>query len=118
MTRQRQQQQALVALIDGAPAKIQPSWLRDPEFAAEYRKALSARFERALGRLQLLSDAAIDSLEQVMRDGSGRGSMARVRAAREILDLGQVAERRDIMRRLDAVERRLGISQTGVRRVS
>lgn len=123
MSRTRQQTVAIDALIRhdgdvataaaaiGVHAKTLAMWMQHPDFATAWRQALSMHFEKCLAQLQIASSEAVGTLKAIMRDGSGRGSMARMRACVEILELAQLGEKRDVLRRLERVECTLGIGK-------
>ena len=114
MTRGSQQQAAIGALIDlagdipkaAARLRIKPAtlaaWLEDRAFAAAYKASLLASFENTLGRLQILSAEAVDTLLGLMRDS--KNDADRLRACRAVIELGRVAANREVLGRLRAVE--------------
>lgn len=109
------QQKALVALLTqptkekaataaGITSKTLRSYLDDPEFRAEYRKAYSELVEDATRKVQQTLDPAVAVLREVMEDGSENGQV-RVSAARSVLDYGlKMTEQTDILNRLQDLE--------------
>lgn len=114
MTRGSQQQAAIGALIDlagdipkaAARLRIKPAtlaaWLEDRDFAAAYKASLLASFENTLGRLQIASKEAVDTLLGLMRDS--KGDADKLRACRAVIELGRIAANRDVLGRLQKVE--------------
>lgn len=109
------QQKALVALLTqptkekaataaGITSKTLRSYLDDPEFLAEYRKAFSDLVEDATRKVQQTLDPAVAVLREVMEDGSENGQV-RVSAARSVLEYGlKMTEQTDILNRLQDLE--------------
>lgn len=109
------QQKALVALLTqptkekaataaGITSKTLRSYLDDPEFLAEYRKAYSELVEDATRKVQQTLDPAVAVLREVMEDGSENGQV-RVSAARSVLEYGlKMTEQTDILNRLQDLE--------------
>lgn len=109
------QQKALVALLTqptkekaataaGITSKTLRSYLDDPEFRAEYRKAYSELVEDATRKVQQTLDPAVAVLREVMEDGSENGQV-RVSAARSVLEYGlKMTEQTDILNRLQDLE--------------
>lgn len=109
------QQKALVALLTqptkekaataaGITSKTLRSYLDDPEFRAEYRKAHSELVEDATRKVQQTLDPAVAVLREVMEDGSENGQV-RVSAARSVLEYGlKMTEQTDILNRLQDLE--------------
>jgi hypothetical protein len=119
LTKPAQHSAAVAALVDlggdipKAAARLHikagtlGAWLQDPEFAGVYRAALLNSFEASLGRLQLGAEEAVATLFSVMRSGAGKGDANRLRACRNILELGKLASNRNMLARLRAVEKAL-----------
>lgn len=83
-------------------------WLNDPVFDQAYRQARSEILENTLTVLQARSTQAVETLVEVMEDGSALPS-ARVSAARTILEFSlKVRETVEIEERLRAIEERVG----------
>ena len=59
-------------------------WLKDPTFAADYRRARRAVVQEAVGRLQAATGLAVDTLVAVA--GGGKRDGDRVRVAVALLD--------------------------------
>lgn len=109
------QQKALVAFLTqptkekaataaGITSKTLRSYLDDPEFRAEYRKAYSELVEDATRKVQQTLDPAVAVLREVMEDGSENGQV-RVSAARSVLEYGlKMTEQTDILNRLQDLE--------------
>lgn len=109
------QQKALVALLTqptkekaataaGITSKTLRSYLDDPEFRAEYRKAFSELVEDATRKVQQTLDPAVAVLREVMENDSENGQV-RVSAARSVLEYGlKMTEQTDILNRLQELE--------------
>lgn len=109
------QQKALVALLTqptkekaataaGITSKTLRSYLDDPEFRAEYRKAFSELVEDATRKVQQTLDPAVAVLREVMENDSENGQV-RVSAARSVLEYGlKMTEHTDILNRLQELE--------------
>lgn len=109
------QQKALVALLTqptkekaataaGITSKTLRSYMDDPEFLAEYRKAFSDLVEDATRKVQQTLDPAVAVLREVMEDVSENGQV-RVSAARSVLEYGlKMTEQTDILNRLQDLE--------------
>ena len=79
----------------------------DPVFLDYMRTGTDAALSTAARRLKASADDAVSTLLEVMRDGGGHGSMARLRAADMVLTHGaRLAELVDLMERIDALEAR------------
>lgn len=79
----------------------------DPAFLEYMRTGTDAALATAARRLKASADDAVSTLLEVMRDGGGHGSMARLRAADLVLQHGaRLAELVDLTARLDALEAR------------
>jgi hypothetical protein len=80
------------------------AWLKEPVFAEAYRQARKEAVSRALGRLQQVAAAAVDTLHAVTTDTEAPAP-ARVNAAKIILELAvKAVELEDLEQRLSAVE--------------
>lgn len=109
------QQKALVALLTqptkekaataaGITSKTLRSYLDNPEFRAEYRKAFSELVEDAARKVQQTLDPAVAVLREVMENDSENGQV-RVSAARSVLEYGlKMTEQTDILNRLQELE--------------
>lgn len=109
------QQKALVALLTqptkekaataaGITSKTLRSYLDDPEFRAEYRKAFSELVEDATRKVQQTLDPAVAVLRDVMENDSENGQV-RVSAARSVLEYSlKMTEQTDILNRLQELE--------------
>ena len=108
-------QKALVALLTqptkekaataaGITSKTLRSYLDNPEFRAEYRKAFSELVEDATRKVQQTLDPAVAVLREVMENDSENGQV-RVSAARSVLEYGlKMTEQTDILNRLQELE--------------
>lgn len=90
-------------------AGITPRWLRevmkDPEFAAEYRRRKAEIVDDATRRLQGSYQKAITALEDVLEDITAKPG-ERISAARSILEYGQTfTETNDFAAQLERLER-------------
>ena len=80
------------------------SWMKQPDFVAEYRQARRAAFGQSISRLQQATGAAVSTLLKVMIDPNSPAS-TRVRAADSVLDhAAKAIEIEDIQVRLAALE--------------
>lgn len=112
-------QKALVALLTqptkekaaaaaGITSKTLRSYLDDPEFQAEYRKAFAELVEDATRKVQQTLDPAVAVLREVMEDSDENGQV-RVSAARSVLEYGlKMTEQTDIITRLQELEAAMG----------
>lgn len=83
-------------------------YLSDPEFKAEYQKALSGLVEAATRSAQRNLEPAVSTLRELMEDKSQNGQI-RVSAARSLLEYSlKLSERVDILERLDILETTVG----------
>jgi hypothetical protein len=81
-------------------------WLKEPEFASQYRQARRAQLELTFHAVARSATTAIATLLQVMQSPD-KFSSARVSAARAVLDLAlRLIEIDDFEQRLAAVEAR------------
>lgn len=79
----------------------------DPVFLDYMRTGTDAALSTAARRLKASADDAVSTLLEVMRDGGGHGSMARLRAADMVLTHGaRLAELVELVERVDALEAR------------
>lgn len=80
--------------------------MRDPEFAAEYKRRKNEIVDDATRRIQGLYQKAMTALESVIDDVSS-SKRDKVNASRAILEYGQqFTETNEVMTRLDELERR------------
>ena len=112
-------QKALVALLTqptkekaAAAARITSktlrSYLDDPEFQAEYKKAFAGLVEDATRKVQQTLDPAVAVLREIMEDSDENGQV-RVSAARSVLEYGlKMTEQTDIITRLQELEAAVG----------
>lgn len=111
----QKQQKALLALLTeptrakaaataGITVKTLRSYLDDPEFQAEYKKAFSSMVEDATRQAQQALAPALSTLREIVEDG-GENAQARVSAARSILEYSmKLTEQLDILERIEALE--------------
>ncbi len=109
------QQKALLALLThptkeqaAAAAGITPktlrSYLADPAFRAEYRKAFSSLVEDATRQAQQAIAPALSTLREVVEDGD-ESPQFRISAARSILEYSlKLTEQNDILATLQELE--------------
>lgn len=110
------QQKALLALLTsptrekaaeaaGITSKTLRSYLADPAFQAEYKKAFSGLVEDAARQAQQAIEPALSTLREIVEDG-GENAQARISAARSILEYSmKLTETTDILTRLDELEK-------------
>jgi transposase-like protein len=93
------------ARVAGIGSQTLSRWMKDPEFAAAYRKARCAGRQQAIARLQQASGAAATALLKVVFD-PGAPAAARLKAADRVLSHGRAAsELEEIGARLSALKR-------------
>lgn len=79
-------------------------YLCNPEFIREYRQAFTAMVEEATRAAQMSLIPALTALHEICVD-SGAPAMARISAARCLLDMGlKLTEMNDVEMRLEALE--------------
>jgi hypothetical protein len=87
------------------------SWMKVPEFQADYREAKRAAYSQAIARLQHATSAAAATLVKTMIDAATPASV-RVRAAEAIFNhAAKAMEIEDIEARVAELERAAGTSQ-------
>lgn len=113
----RNQQRAIPALLTeptitaaaeqvGVTARTLHKWLLQPDFIAAYKEAKREAMGAAIGRLQMASDKAVKTLEEVMQDKEATAA-SRVTAARTVLELAlKATEIEEIEERLLRLEER------------
>ena len=104
----QKQQKALSALLTNptkeAAAKALRRYLTDPEFQAEYQKAVSGMIEDAATQARQSLNPALSCLREIVEDG-GETATARISAARSLLEYGlRLTEIADIMKQLEELE--------------
>ena len=109
------QQKALLALLTNptkekaaAAAGITPktlrSYLADPDFQEEYKKAFSGMVEDAVRQSQPSLEPALATLREIVED-SALDAQPRISAARSILEYSlRLTEQNDILTKLEALE--------------
>lgn len=112
----QKQQKALAALLTnptkeaaakaaGIESKTLRRYLTDPEFQAEYQKAVSGMIEDAATQARQSLNPALSCLREIVEDGEETAT-ARIQAARSILEYGlRLTEIADIMKQLEELER-------------
>jgi len=110
------QQKALLALLTqptkakaaeaaGIAPKTLRTYLADPAFQAEYKKAFSGVVEDAVRLSQQSLSPALATLREIVED-SGLDAQPRIAAARSILEYSlKMTEQLDILDRLDELEK-------------
>ena len=111
----QKQQKALSALLTnptkeaaakaaGIESKTLRRYLTDPEFQAEYQKAVSGMIEDAATQARQSLNPALSCLREIVEDG-GETATARISAARSLLEYGfRLTEIADIMKQLEELE--------------
>lgn len=80
-------------------------YLADPEFQAEYQKAVSEMIEDAAAQAKQSLSPALSCLREIVEDGDETAT-ARIQAARSILEYGlRLTEIADILKQLQELER-------------
>jgi len=98
------------AIQCGIAEKTAHAWLRDPDFQSELRKVQDALTREAMSRVIGSVGKAVDVLESIMQD-EGTAPAPRVSAAKTILEQAlKVYDLENVQRRLDALEKEVGIS--------
>lgn len=109
------QQKALLALLTsptrekaaaaaGITSKTLRSYLADPTFQAEYKKAFSGLVEDAARQAQQAIEPALSTLRDIVED-AGENAQAHISAARSLLEYSmKLTETTDILTRLDELE--------------
>lgn len=96
------------AAAAGITSKTLRSYLDDPEFQCEYRKAFDGLVRDATRKAQQTLDPAIAVLREIMENGDENGQV-RVSAARSVLEYGlRLTEATDILSRLQELEAAMG----------
>jgi hypothetical protein len=109
------QERAIVALLSHANTRTAAKavgvdeatlwrWLQDKDFHAAYMTARRETVQHALARLQQVSTEAVNTLREVMRDKTAKGS-ERVTAAKAIIEYSiKAVEIEDLAHRVDELE--------------
>lgn len=112
-------QKALIALLTqptkekaasaaGITSKTLRSYLADPGFQAEYKRAFSGLVEDATRQAQQSIAPALSTLREIVEDAD-ENAHARISAARSILEYCmKLTETTDILTRLDELEAAMG----------
>ena len=79
-------------------------YLADPDFQAEYQKAMSKLIEGAATQAKQSLSPALSCLREIVNDGK-KSDMARIQAARSLLEYGlRLTEVYDLSQRIDRLE--------------
>jgi hypothetical protein len=109
------QERAIVALLSHANTRTAAKavgvdettlwrWLQDKVFHAAYMTARRETVQHALARLQQVSTEAVNTLREVMRDKTAKGS-ERVSAAKAIIEYSiKAVEIEDLAQRVEELE--------------
>jgi lambda repressor-like predicted transcriptional regulator len=109
------QERAIVALLSHANTRMAAKavrvdeatlwrWLQDKDFHAAYMTARRETVQHALARLQQVSTQAVNTLREVMRDKTAKGS-ERVSAAKAIIEYSiKAVEIEDLAQRVEELE--------------
>jgi hypothetical protein len=109
------QERAIVALLSHATTRTAAKavgvdeatlwrWLQDKDFHAAYMTARRETVQHALARLQQVSTEAVNTLREVMRDKTAKGS-ERVSAAKAIIEYSiKAVEIEDLAQRVEELE--------------
>ncbi|MFR1358734.1 MAG: hypothetical protein ACLSBB_16110 [Ruthenibacterium lactatiformans] len=112
----QKQQRALAALLTnptkeaaakaaGIESRTLRRYLADPDFQAEYQRAVSGMIEDAAAQAKQSLYPALSALRAIIEDGAETAS-ARIQAARTVLEYGlRLTEITDIMKQLDELEK-------------
>lgn len=95
------------AATSGVPAARINAWLVEPDFLAEYRRAMRAAYAQGVAMSVRLTPVAIQTLAQIMVD-KGAPSSSRVAAASEVLRFATSIEVVEIAERIDRLDRGAG----------
>lgn len=84
-------------------------YLADPEFQAEYQKAVSEMIEDAAALAKQSLNPALSCLREIVEDGDETAT-ARIQAARSILEYGlRLTEIVNVLRKLEDLEHEIGV---------
>jgi len=87
------------------------TWMRDPAFRSEYRRALHQNFAQAMSLSQRLAPAAINTLARVMADPRASNA-AKVSAATALLKFSRESiELDDLAERVAAIEQQVNANK-------
>jgi Holliday junction resolvasome RuvABC DNA-binding subunit len=91
------------AKVAGIGDKTARRWMKDPDFAEQYRLARRSCMDQATAALQQAMSESVEALREIQFGGESEA--ARVSAARTIIDNAlRSRESEDISARLDALE--------------
>ena len=111
----QRQQKALAALLTqptreeaaakaGITSKTLREYLKDPEFAAEYKRAAASLVDEAARVARVTMSPALVVLNEIARDPD-ETSTARIQACRSLLEFGlRIVEINDILSELEGQE--------------
>jgi len=114
----RKKEQAIAALLSqlsiggaakqvGIGEKTLFRWLQLDDFQRAYKNARRRVIDQAIAKIQYVLSEAVQTLLNVMSDGTAPAS-ARVSAARALLDIGfKVVEIQDLESRIEKIEKNL-----------
>jgi len=86
------------------PERTAYRWLADPIFLAAYRQAKRDALGHATGRLAVLADEAVETVQAILKDPEAPATV-RLAAAKAVLDTAlKVAEVEDLQARIKALE--------------
>jgi AcrR family transcriptional regulator len=109
------QERAVVSLLSHATMRMAAKavgvdeatlwrWLQDKDFHAAYMTARRETVKHAMARLQQISSEAVNTLREVMKDKTAKGS-ERVSAAKAIIEYSMEAvEIEDLAQRVEELE--------------
>lgn len=93
------------AAVAGITSKTLRSYLSDPEFQAEYKRAFAELVEEATRQAQQAIAPALSTLKEIMEDAD-IAPAARVQACRTALEYAiRLTDQNDLAERLTALER-------------
>ncbi|MBN2994524.1 hypothetical protein [Ruthenibacterium lactatiformans] len=89
----------------GIESRTLRRYLADPDFQAEYQRAVSGMIEDAAAQAKQSLYPALSALRAIIEDGAETAT-ARIQAARTVLEYGlRLTEITDIMKQLDELEK-------------
>lgn len=94
------------AVTIGVKAATIRGWMETPEFGTLYRDALGRVFDKAMARLQVLSDVAVCKLSAILEDEKADPAV-QMRAIKLAVDLGGNHVNHGLMARMDRIEKEL-----------
>lgn len=92
------------AAAAGITSKTLRSYLADPEFQEEYKRAFAGMVEDATRQAQQAIEPALSTLREIVED-SGEGAQFRISAARSLIEFSlKLTEQNDILSTLQELE--------------